>query len=197
MILSDPVVSVGLEARAFLCVDESKSEEELVLRNELFKALVLGCQGALRRGPLSSYAMANVRCHVVNVDAEDGLSALQAMPGALRAAAANAVSVTLADRKASCTVIEPTMSVEVILPGDMVGSVLSDLTGRRGTVGDVLMGENDGHCTYSKARIRGEVPLVEILGYANRLRSLTGGEGAFTAEYKGHSPCDDSSLVSR
>ena len=41
-----------------------------------------------------------------------------------------------------------------------------------------------------KSMIRAEVPLIEILGYANSLRSLTGGEGAFSAEYKGHAPQD-------
>merc|ERR1712137_824675 len=135
-----------------------------MLRDDLFKALVLGCQGALKRGPLSSYPMANMRCHVVNVDAEDGVSGLEAMPGALRAAAANAVNTLLAENQSSCSVLEPTMSVEVTLPGDMVGPVLSDLTGRRGTVGDVLMGDKEGQSMHAKALIIGDVPLVEILG---------------------------------
>jgi elongation factor G len=129
--------------------------------------------------------MANVTCHVVEVDAEGGLAQLKALPGAIRATAANAVTATLKANQSRCTILEPTMSVEVTLPADMVGSVLSDLTGRRGTVGDVLVGE-EGH---SKSLVRGDVPLVEILGYANSLRSLTGGEAAFSAEYKGHSPC--------
>ena len=77
------------------------------------------------------------------------------------------------------------MSIEITLPNEMVGDVLSDLTTRRGTVGDVLTGDN----AYAKSLIRGDVPLVEILGYANSLRSLTGGEASFSAEYKGHSPC--------
>ncbi len=194
MILSDPIVTVGDKARAFLGVHETKPEEEIMLRDELFKALVLGCQGALKRGPLSSYPMANIRCHVVNVDADDGLSTLEAMPGSLRAAAAHAVTSTLADNKSSCSVLEPTMSVEITLPGDLVGPVLSDLTGRRGTVGDVLIGDGGGQSMHAKSLIRGDVPLVEILGYASNLRSLTGGEGAFTAEYKGHSPCNGNEL---
>jgi elongation factor G len=169
MLLSDPVVTVGPEARAYLGVHESKAEEDLILRNELFKALVLGCQGALKRGPLSSYAMANMRCQVVNVSAEEGISALEAMPGALRAAAANAVSSTLAENKSGCTILEPMMSVEITLPETMVGNMLSDLTSRHGTVGNVLMGDEDGQSMYTKALVHGDVPLVEILGYANRL----------------------------
>jgi elongation factor G len=158
-----------------------------MLKSEVFRALIQGCQGALKRGPMKSCAMANVRCHVEDVDAEGGLAALKALPGAIRAAAAQAITTILKDNGTlSCTVLEPTMSLEITLPGAMVGTVLSDLNGRRGKVGDVLVGDNDAH---AKALIRGDVPLVEILGYANGLRSLTGGEGAFTAEYKGHSPC--------
>ena len=81
------------------------------------------------------------------------------------------------------------MRVEVTLPGEMVGIVLSDLAGRRGSVGDVIV-EDGAQNTTSRALVRAVVPLVEILGYASSLRSLTGGEAAFTAEYQGHSPCD-------
>ena len=186
MNLSDPSVSVSDEVKTFLDLDPEMTDDELILRSELFKGLIQGCQGALRRGPLSYYEMANMKCHVIAVDAEEGLPGLLAMPGALRAAAANTVSTLLSKNLDLCTVLEPKMSIEISLPNDMVGAVLSDLTGRRGNVEDVLVGDNEG--TAVKALIRGHVPLVEILGYANSIRSLTGGEGAFTAEYKGHSP---------
>ena len=192
ILLSDPTISLGPEAREFLGIDEDMEEEDIVQLSDLARTLVLGCQGALRRGALHSYALSNVHCRVVNIDAEGGLSALQTMPGALRAAAASAIWETLVENKDSCVLLEPTMSVEVTVPNDMVGTVLSDLTGRRGTVGDVIIGDSD--TIQAKALVRGEVPLVEILGYANSLRSLTGGEGVFTAEYKGHSPCDENSV---
>ena len=195
VLLSDPVVTLGSEARAFLKADLDDDEDELMERNGLVRALILGCQGALKRGPLGSYAMSNMSCHIVNVHAEGGLSYLESMPGALRAGAANAMAGLFSANKHSCSLLEPTMSIEVIVPSSMVGMVLSDLTGRRGHVSDVHIG--DGDELSSKALIRGEVPLVEILGYANSLRSLTAGEGAFTAEYKGHSPCDDPSMMSR
>lgn len=185
VLLSDPVVTVGPKARDFLGLNMDLPEEELLKKNDLARALIRGCQGALKRGPHKSVAMANLVCHVENVDAEGGLSALKALPGALQAASANAVAAALRDNKDSCTVLEPTMSVEITLPNDMVGGVLSDLNGRRGTVSDVIVGED----AQAKSLMRGDVPLVEILGYANSLRSLTGGEGAFSAEYKGHSPC--------
>lgn len=190
VMLSDPVVTVGPKAREFLGFNPDLSEEDLLQKSDLARALIQGCLGALKRGPIKSVGMANVVCHVVDVDAEGGLQALKALPGALQAASAHAVTTMLRDHHQqqndhACTVLEPTMSVEVTLPNDMVGTILSDLNSRRGTVGDVMTGED----SHSKALIRGDVPLVEILGYANSLRSLTGGEGSFTAEYKGHSPC--------
>ena len=88
-------------------------------------------------------------------------------------------------------ILEPKMNVEIWVPSVRVGDVLSDLTGRRGTVDDVAMAEEAGGGSgHVKSMVRAEVPLVEILGYANSLRSLTGGEGAFSAEYKGHAPQD-------
>ena len=51
-------------------------------------------------------------------------------------------------------------------------------------------GDGGSSSEHVKSMIRAEVPLIEILGYANSLRSLTGGEGAFSAEYKGHAPQD-------
>jgi len=185
VMLSEPVVTVGAKARGFLGFNVDLTEEELLKKSDLARALIRGCQGALKRGPLKSVAMANLVCHIEDVDSEGGLAALKALPGALQAAAANAVATTLREHKHSCTVLEPTMSVEITLPNGMVGGVLSDLNGRRGTASDVIVGDD----AQAKSLMRGEVPLAEILGYANSLRSLTGGEGAFTAEYKGHSPC--------
>eukprot|EP00934_Nitzschia_sp_Nitz4_P006430 Nitzschia sp. Nitz4//scaffold283_size24287//19463//22192//NITZ4_008409-RA/size24287-processed-gene-0.9-mRNA-1//-1//CDS//3329545666//6420//frame0 len=185
VLLSDPVVTVGPKAREFLGLNQDLSEDELVHKSDVARALIRGCQGALRRGPHKSSPMANLVCHIEEVDAEGGLAALKAMPGALQAASANAVAVTIKEHDSSCVVLEPTMSVEITLPNELVGGVLSDLSGRRGTVGDVVVGED----IQAKSLIKGDVPLVEILGYATSLRSLTGGEGAFTAEYKGHSPC--------
>jgi elongation factor G len=189
MMLLEPTVVSGASVKEFLGLNAEVSEEDLLLKSDLYRALIQGCQGALKRGIVGPHPMANVKCHVLDIDAEGGLSGLQALPGALRAAAAHAVTTTLSTNKGSCSILEPTMSLEVTLPNVMVGSVLSDLTGcRRGCVGSVVVGDETGAGSQAKALVRGDVPLVEILGYANSLRSLTAGEGAFTAEYKGHSP---------
>ncbi|OEU20558.1 P-loop containing nucleoside triphosphate hydrolase protein [Fragilariopsis cylindrus CCMP1102] len=160
-------------------------EDELMVKSNLARALIQGCQGALKRGFLKSAEMTNVVCHIIDVDAEGGVSALNALPGALQAASANAVKVCLKHNESHCSVLEPTVSMEILVPNDMVGSVLSDLNNRRGIIEDVIVGDG----IHSKSLVRGDVPLVEILGYATSLRSLTGGEGVFTSEYRGHSFC--------
>ena len=184
ILLSDPVVTLGRDCRNYLGLSPDLAEDELVQKSDLARALIQGCQGAMKRSPLKSMPLTNVECRVLRVEAEGGLGALKALPGSLQAASANAIQKTLNEHRDSCVVLEPTMSLEVALPNGYVGAVLSDLNSRRGLVGDVIAGEG----SHTKSLIRGEVPLVEILGYATNLRSLTGGEGAFTAEYKGHSP---------
>ena len=186
MILAEPTVCIDRDARAFLEVDPDQPEDKLATASPLVNALIQGCRGALMRGPSNAYPMANIRCRVVNIDAESGLTGLKAMPGALRAAVAHIIAKALADNAGASSVLEPIMSVEITLPSSMVGTVLSDITGRRGTV-DEVVATGEGNSS-EKALLRCQVPLVEILGYATVLRSLTAGEGNFTAEYHGHAP---------
>ena len=188
-LLSEPVITLGPKARKFLQLDEFSPEDELYFSNHLAKSLLSGCRGSLHRGTIGPYEMSNVHCHIVDVDSDGGLTYLNSMPGALRAAAANTITTLLRSPigKENCKVLEPIMNVEITAPQTMVGGILSDLTIRRGLVGDVIMHDSAGKAEQSKALIQGDVPLAEILGYANSLRSLTGGEGVFTAEYKGHS----------
>jgi len=199
--LSEPIVTIEPSARSYLGFPATTptsspshlTESELALRSSVAHALLSGCHGALRRGPPgTNRTLSNVHCRVIAIDAEGGLTAMVALPGAMRAAASAAVSSLLEGKGGEMRrKLEPTMDVEVTVPGEMVGVVLSDLSVRRGTVGDVVMGDDSGGGgVRAKALVRGEVPLAEILGYANSLRSITAGEGTFTAEYKGHSYCD-------
>ena len=127
----------------------------------------------------------------MRIDSE--LSSVNTVPGDMFSVSANAVTTMLEilAKEGRMTILEPKMNVEIWVPTSRVGDVLSDLTSRRGTIDDVAMAdEGGGGGDHVKSMVRSEVPLVEILGYANCLRSLTGGEGAFSAEYKGHAPQD-------
>jgi elongation factor G len=185
----EPIVKISPATRAYFNLDpnaDASQESELKYPPAL-RALLSGARGSLKRGRLGPYPLANLTCHILEVDSE--LSSAETLPGAMRAAAANAVTTLLESlaKDDRMVILEPKMNVEISVPTGRVGDVLSDLTVRRGTVDDVAMGDEGGG-GHIKSMVRAEVPLVEILGYADSLRSLTGGEGAFSAEYKGHAP---------
>jgi elongation factor G len=189
----DPVVTLSPETRSFFNLDPFALSDDLEHKYPpAMRALLSGVRGSMKRGRLGPYPLANLECRVVLVDSELSSSA-DTLPGAMRAAAANAVATMLETlaKEGRMTILEPKMNVEIWVPTGRVGDVLSDLTGRRGMVDDVAMAdEGIGGGDHVKSMVRAEIPLVEILGYANSLRSLTGGEGAFSAEYKGHAPKD-------
>ncbi len=78
--------------------------------------------------------------------------------------------------KASPKILEPTMKVEVVVPEDFMGTVIGNLSSRRGKIsGSELRG--------GMQAIKAEVPLAEMFGYATELRSMTEGRGSFTMEF--------------
>ncbi len=83
-------------------------------------------------------------------------------------------------RKANAVLLEPMMAVEVETPEDYAGTVMGDLSSRRGMVqgmDDVLGGKI----------IKAEVPLGEMFGYSTSLRSATQGRATYTMEFKHYS----------
>lgn len=80
-------------------------------------------------------------------------------------------------RAASAIVLEPIVHIEVIVPENTMGDIAGDLSSRRGHVtGTTPRG-------FGSVAVSGEVPLAEISDYASRLKSLTGGQGAYTIEF--------------
>ncbi len=76
-------------------------------------------------------------------------------------------------QKASPVLLEPVMKVEVITPEDYMGDVIGDLNSRRGQVSGM---DSRGNANVIDAM----VPLAEMFGYVNRLRSMTQGRALFT-----------------
>ncbi|NBS30961.1 MAG: elongation factor G, partial [Actinobacteria bacterium] len=85
-------------------------------------------------------------------------------------------------RKANAVLLEPMMAVEVETPEDYAGTVMGDLSSRRGMVQgmDELPGGGG-------KIIKAEVPLAEMFGYSTTLRSLTQGRATYTMEFKHYS----------
>jgi elongation factor G len=83
-----------------------------------------------------------------------------------------------AARRADPVILEPMMAVEVETPEDYAGTVMGDLSSRRGMVQgmDDMVGGGKS--------IKAEVPLSEMFGYATSLRSQTQGRATYTMEFK-------------
>ena len=77
--------------------------------------------------------------------------------------------------KADPVLLEPYMKVEVTVPEEYMGDVIGDLNSRRGRI-EGMETEN------GESRIKGFVPLSEMFGYTNDLRSNTQGRGQYTME---------------
>src|SRR5437879_13826789 len=83
-------------------------------------------------------------------------------------------------KEAQPFLLEPIMTLEVLVPEDQMGDVLADLNSRRGRV---LGMESTGG---GLQRIKAHVPMAETFRYATDLRSMTGGRGTFNAEVRGY-----------
>jgi elongation factor G len=83
-------------------------------------------------------------------------------------------------RKASPTLLEPMMAVEVETPEDYMGDVMGDLNRRRG----IIQGMED---MIGGKTIKAEVPLAEMFGYSTDLRSMSQGRATYSMEFKHYS----------
>ena len=78
------------------------------------------------------------------------------------------------------------MKVEVVVPDEYTGTIVGDLSSRRGIIAGM---EPRGAGSTS---VRANVPLGEMFGYATQLRSMTQGRGSFTMEFEKYSPAPQS-----
>ena len=88
-------------------------------------------------------------------------------------------------KKASPIILEPLMKTEVIVPEEWMGDVIGDLNSRRGRI--TGMDERSGMKIVSA-----NVPLAEMFGYANDLRSRTQGRATYTMEFSHYEPVPNS-----
>lgn len=79
--------------------------------------------------------------------------------------------------EASPVLLEPIISLKVVVPDKYTGDVMGDLNKRRGRV----LGMNPDHTGHTV--IEADVPMLEIYGYNTVLRSMTGGSGEFSYEF--------------
>jgi len=143
-----------------------------VVPREYIPAVDKGIQETLPSGILAGYPVVDVKATLFFGSYHD----VDSNENAFRMAGSMAFKEGM--RKASPVLLEPTMAVEVETPEDYAGTVMGDLSSRRGMV----QGMDD--MVGGGKTIRAEVPLAEMFGYATNLRSLTQGRASYTMEFK-------------
>ncbi len=129
-----------------------------------------GIQEAMNNGILAGYPIEDVKVRLFDGSFHDVDSNEMAFK------IAGSMAFKDAAKKASPILLEPIMDLEVTVPEDYFGSVMGDLTSRRGKVG--------GTTIRNKMQvIRATVPLAQMFGYATELRSITQGRAIFTMQF--------------
>ena len=146
-----------------------------VVPREYIPAVDKGIQETLPAGILAGYPVVDVKATLFFGSYHD----VDSNENAFRMAASMAFKDGM--RKASPVLLEPMMAVEVETPEDYAGTVMGDLSSRRG----MLQGMDD--MPGGGKVIKAEVPLAEMFGYATNLRSLTQGRATYTMEFKHYS----------
>ena len=146
-----------------------------VVPREFIPAVEKGVIDSLPNGVLAGYPVVDVKVTLTfgsyhDVDSNENAFKMAASMGFKEAC-----------RRASPVILEPMMAVEVETPEDYAGTVMGDLSSRRGMVqgmDDMIGGGKI---------IKAEVPLSEMFGYSTSLRSATQGRATYTMEFKHYS----------
>jgi elongation factor G len=136
-----------------------------------------GATDALTRGPLLGYPVEDVGVRLVGGAFRDTDSS----EASFQAAAAMGTMEAL--ESATPVLLEPLMSVEVVVPDDFTGNVVSDLNGRRGRIVGMEPARAAFEGRATAQIVKAEVPLAEMVGYSTGLRSATQGRATYTMQF--------------
>ena len=129
-----------------------------------------GIESVLTSGVVAGFPVVDVKVALVDGKYHDVDSSALAFEIASRAAFREAL------QKAKSVLLEPIMKVEVVTPEDYTGSVIGDLNSRRGQIQGQDMRGNANV-------INAMVPLMNMFGYVNNLRSMSQGRATFTMQF--------------
>lgn len=147
---------------------------------EYIPAVEAGIKQALEEGILGGYPVVDVRAVLLDGSFHEVDSSELAFRNAGLLAARECL------KKAAPRMLEPVMRLEITSPEEYTGSIISNISNRRGRLQSLEMINNT-------QVIRGCVPLAEMFGYSTILRSLTQGRAGFSMEFSHY---EDSSLAS-
>ena len=142
---------------------------------EFIPSIEKGVREALARGVLAGYPVIDVKATLLDGSYHD----VDSSGPAFEVAASMAFQE--AAKKAGIQLLEPVMSVEVVVPEDYMGDVIGDLNSRRGRI--------SGMNPRGTAQVvEAEVPLATMFGYSTDLRSKTQGRATYTMQFRAYEP---------
>ena len=134
-----------------------------------------GVKSVMDSGPLAGFPVIDFKVELIDGAFHDVDSSVLAFEIASRAAMREGL------RKAGAKLLEPVMKVEVITPEEYTGGIIGDLTSRRG---QVTGQDSRGNAV----AIAAFVPLANMFGYINNLRSMSSGRAQFTMQFDHYEP---------
>jgi len=137
--------------------------------HQYMSAVEKGIRDCARSGPLAGYPMVDVKVTILDGSYHE----VDSSEFAFKTAAS--IAIRDAARKATATLLEPIMRVEITTPEEYVGDIMADVNARRGKVKSL---ETKLHTQVVKA----EVPLAEMFEYSTAMRSLTKGRASYSME---------------
>ncbi len=152
-------------------------EESIVggrIPKQYIPAIEKGIRASLDKGTLAEYPVVGLKFHVTDGSYHE----VDSSEMAFQICAKDCFRETYP--KARPVLLEPVMKLEVETPDQYQGSIVGDITSRRGMISATRM-HGDGVTT-----IEADIPLAETFGYATDLRSMTQGQGTFTMELAGY-----------
>jgi elongation factor G len=141
-----------------------------VVPKEYIKPIDQGMQEAMEGGVLAGYPMVDIKATLYDGSYHEVDSNEMAFK------IAGSMAFKEAARKASPVILEPVMAVEVVVPEDFAGTIMGDLSSRRGRI------EGMEHRAGSQV-IKAIVPLAEMFGYATHMRSSTQGRATYSMHF--------------
>ncbi|GAB4275126.1 MAG: elongation factor G [Pararhodobacter sp.] len=169
----------GQFARVKLVIEPTEPGEGYSFSNQIVGGVVpkeyipgveKGIKSVMDSGPLAGFPVIDFKVALVDGAYHDVDSSVLAFEIAARAAMRDGL------KKAGAKLLEPIMKVEVVTPEEYTGSIIGDLTSRRGMVQGQ---ESRGNANVINAM----VPLANMFGYINNLRSMSSGRAVFTMQF--------------
>jgi elongation factor G len=134
-----------------------------------------GIKSVMDSGPLAGFPVIDFKVALIDGAYHDVDSSVLAFEIAARAAMREGL------KKAGAKLLEPIMKVEVVTPEEYTGGIIGDLTSRRGQV--------QGQETRGNANVvNAFVPLANMFGYINNLRSMSSGRANFSMQFDHYEP---------